>query len=175
MKIQLNIQGKLRYFWYSCLIGIFFSLYYLFLREGMCMQVREGQRERETEDPKQGLRWEHRTWHRARTHEPEFMTWAKVRHLQDWATQVPPDRNIFMSPSKEDTLWESREKKETLRTISQELWIESEGPWEQRQHEVIVRKPLRAGRSRFYQKRETSVKKTWGKKEENDGNLKNFK
>ena len=30
MKIQLNIQGKLRYFWYSCLIGIFFSLYYLF-------------------------------------------------------------------------------------------------------------------------------------------------
>ena len=60
---------------------------YLFLRERA--QVEEGQRERETEDPNEL---------HADSREPdvgleltnhEIMTWTKVRHLTNWATQVP--------------------------------------------------------------------------------------
>ena len=52
----------------------------------------EGQRERETENPKQALCWQCRTWHWAWTHE-SLRSWSEpkpsVRHLTNWATQEP--------------------------------------------------------------------------------------
>ena len=50
--------------------------------------VRRGGRGRMRESSST-LPTEHRTWHGARSQHPGIMTWAKGRHLSDWATQVP--------------------------------------------------------------------------------------
>ena len=65
--------------------------------ERVCVQGGDGQRERDTE-PEGGSRF----W--AVSTEPdaglelmnhEIMTWAEVRHLTDWATQVPHPVIVF--------------------------------------------------------------------------------
>ena len=69
---------------------IFFNFFnvYLFLRE---RGGGEGQKERETQNPKQAVGSELSAKSTTRGSNPrsEIMTWAKVRHLTDWTTQAP--------------------------------------------------------------------------------------
>ena len=53
--------------------------------------VREGQREKETQNPKQapGSDLSAQSLMQGLNSNSEIMTWAKVRHLMYWATQVP--------------------------------------------------------------------------------------
>ena len=55
----------------------------------------------------QALSCQHRAWRGARTHEPKIMTWAAVRCLTNWATQVPPS-NLFKVFSKSSLFTLSR-------------------------------------------------------------------
>ena len=50
-------------------------------RERMCapVQAREGQREKQTEDPKWALCWPQRAWCGASIHNLETMTWAEIK------------------------------------------------------------------------------------------------
>ena len=65
---------------------------FIFERERERMQAMEGQRERETESEAGSRLWAVSTEPDAGL-EPtnrDIMTWAKVGHSSDWATQVPP-------------------------------------------------------------------------------------
>ena len=70
------------------------KVYLFILRETELVRVWEGQRERETENPKQALCHQHRDLCGAWTREtvrswPELQ--PRFRRLTDWATQAPPD------------------------------------------------------------------------------------
>ena len=74
---------------------------YLFWERQRQHKLGNGQRERETENPKYGLHNQHRARHGAQTHEtvrsrPEPKPGVRhVRHLTDWATQVPHVLNCW--------------------------------------------------------------------------------
>ena len=50
----------------------------------MCVQVGEGQEERERENPKQAPGCQHRAQHGLKPTNHEIMTRAEVRHLTEW-------------------------------------------------------------------------------------------
>ena len=68
---------------------IYFLNIYLFLRERTW--AGKGQRERETENPKQapGSQLSYRAWRRAWTHKPWDHDWAEVECLTCWTTWAP--------------------------------------------------------------------------------------
>ena len=71
---------------------VFFFLMFVFERERAW--VREGQRERETEDPKQTPHWQQRAWYGARTYEPWDHDQSRSQTI-NWANKATPENFIF--------------------------------------------------------------------------------
>ena len=69
----------------------FLTFIYFWERGRDRAQAKEGQSERDTQDPKQlqALSCQHGAWCVARTHKHEIMTWAEFGCSADWATQAP--------------------------------------------------------------------------------------
>ena len=68
-------------------------MFIYFLRDRQSVSRREEEREGDTESEAgsiQALSCQRRAWHGAQIMNRETMTWAEVRGLTDWATQVPP-------------------------------------------------------------------------------------
>ena len=99
----IDATGKSRNKYESLLIknpnlkNLFFKIFlhvYLFLRERRTVRVAEGQREKETQNPKQAPGFKLSAQSPTRGLEltkREIMTWAEVGRLTNWATQVPPN------------------------------------------------------------------------------------
>ena len=83
-------------------ISFFSFLFWMFIYfwERQTVWAEEGQRERETENPKQAPCCQHRAWCGVQTHEPQTMrSWpepkSRVKCLTNWATQAPPKTTFF--------------------------------------------------------------------------------
>ena len=73
-------------------IFIFLKKYIFFLFIERKREKERVQRQRERDRTPGRCYTEYSAWHRAWSHDPEIMTWAKIKsqtHLTDWATQVP--------------------------------------------------------------------------------------
>ena len=89
---QVSFLYLLIWSWFSALINVFF----FFLNVSLFMRQRQTEHEwgRDRERGRhriqsrfQALSCQHRAWHGVC--EPRIMTWAEVRGLTNWATQVP--------------------------------------------------------------------------------------
>ena len=122
---------------WKCIFETFLLLFLMFIYfwDRDRAWAEEGQRERETQDPKQAPGW-------AVSTEPdvglkltdrEIMTWAKVGRLTDWATQAPPG-DFFFNRAKE--IWNSSELLITTSILWKASW---EGWWKGREICVLSR------------------------------------